>query len=610
MKCKTLVTLSLLVFVFLLGFSFSVQAYAIRQKELNSPVSQYLRENYGVNSIEEYEAKLEQQAWLNYSKQMQSLASEYPELNLPQNYMQAGTSTYQPPTFKSEQPFYAVVLGEPVVSLQVFSLSGLGLLGLAAVPPVKKRKQLRQALILGIAVLCVFSVGYFVGLTVAQTGTITIEPNSFQTEASYIIFTDGTMVYARNGTTGAIDYNGTDAATVINSVANALTSGGLILLKGGTYSITSKVSLPYQGLILQGESPEHVVLNLSGDGEISIETGYITIKNFEILADSTKNAINTDSVSGDHRWITLENLHMYRYNSQYLVSLNDVNEVLIIRGCYFADAGTKAYWTRAALVRLYITGAVHSGNAFIYGNSLYNLVAESETDTPPACILIENNSTVAKDFQYADIFANHFWSGGDSNSAKAYGIVLYAVTRYISTINVFDNRFENIKCLYAIYTGGYGGSFIIHNNWVKDDYTTATRPLIYASDLWKECKIIGNVLWGTYAINMTHNYSKDRNVAAFNSTSGTITCEIVEFNLGYATENSGTSSLANGDWFAHGLVGTPTIVILTPQVGTYGGAPFGVSVNAKNSTHVQVSVYWYNGTAITVAQSISWYAKY
>jgi hypothetical protein len=81
---KAIAILSLLVFVFLLGFSFSVQAYRISQQELNSPVSQYLRENCGVDSIEEYRAKLEQEAWLNISKQMEALATQYPEINFSQ----------------------------------------------------------------------------------------------------------------------------------------------------------------------------------------------------------------------------------------------------------------------------------------------------------------------------------------------------------------------------------------------------------------------------------------------------------------------------------------------------------------------------------------------
>jgi parallel beta-helix repeat protein len=208
------------------------------------------------------------------------LASEYPELNLPQNYMQAGTSTYQPPTLKSE-PFYAVVFNEPVLALQVFSLSGLGLLGLVAVPPVKKRKQLRQALMLGIVVLCVFSVGYFVGLTVAQTGTITIEPNSFQTEASYVIFTDGTTVYAKNGTTGQIDFSGADASQIINWAFGNLTSGRTwkekVIVKGNI-TITSKILLPsysileIQGTIVNGIGVSDMITNIdTTKGNVQIE---------------------------------------------------------------------------------------------------------------------------------------------------------------------------------------------------------------------------------------------------------------------------------------------------------------------------------------------------
>jgi len=238
---RTIAILSLLIFVFLLGFSFSVQAYRISQQELNSPVRQYLRENYGVNSIEEYQAKLEQEIWLNYSRQMEALASEHPENNfsewrIPDIYRQYGTSSYQPPKITPQQPFYVAVFSEPVTALQTFSLSGLGLIGLAAVPPIRKNKHLKQALILGVVILCVFSIGYFIGLTTAQTGTITVEPGSFAETASYVIWTDGTYVYAKNGKTGAIDFKGTDASTVIQSAIDALTSGRTwkekVLIKG------------------------------------------------------------------------------------------------------------------------------------------------------------------------------------------------------------------------------------------------------------------------------------------------------------------------------------------------------------------------------------------
>ena len=61
-------------------------------------------------------------------------------------------------------------------------------------------------------------------------------------EASYIVFVDsadGNKIKAKNGTTGKIEYSGTDGATVIQSAINALpNSGGAIVLRAGTYNLS------------------------------------------------------------------------------------------------------------------------------------------------------------------------------------------------------------------------------------------------------------------------------------------------------------------------------------------------------------------------------------
>ena len=307
---KTIAILSLLVFVFLLGFSFSVQAYRISRQELNSPVSRYLRENYGVNSIEEYRAKLEQEAWLNISKQMEALASEYPEINFsqwrsPDVYRQYGTFTYQPPKITPQQPFYIALFSEPVTALQIFSLSGLGLIGLATVPPIRKSKRLKQALIIGIVVLCVFSVGYFTGYTVAQTGLIAIEPASLSGDYSYLIETDGTYVWAKSGKTGEVVYggqwnaggvSGTDACTVIQSAINALTSGGKIFIKAGTYTVTTWIDLGNKiNIVLQGEGDcTRLVKPL---GYVKAETYYGRVLNLAYANGITIKDIYIESTS-------------------------------------------------------------------------------------------------------------------------------------------------------------------------------------------------------------------------------------------------------------------------------------------------------------------------
>jgi len=63
-----------------------------------------------------------------------------------------------------------------------------------------------------------------------------VSQNIGEVGASYIIYTtttDGTTtIYAKNGSTGKIDFSGTDASTVINNAISALTSeGGTIFLK-------------------------------------------------------------------------------------------------------------------------------------------------------------------------------------------------------------------------------------------------------------------------------------------------------------------------------------------------------------------------------------------
>jgi len=55
--------------------------------------------------------------------------------------------------------------------------------------------------------------------------------------ASYIIFIDGSTYYAKNGTTGQIDYSGTNFTTITQSVIDALgTDGGKVFIKQGILS--------------------------------------------------------------------------------------------------------------------------------------------------------------------------------------------------------------------------------------------------------------------------------------------------------------------------------------------------------------------------------------
>jgi hypothetical protein len=47
-----------------------------------------------------------------------------------------------------------------------------------------------------------------------------------ETSVSYIVFTDGSRYYAKNGSTGMIEFSGSDAGAVITSAINAMPRGG------------------------------------------------------------------------------------------------------------------------------------------------------------------------------------------------------------------------------------------------------------------------------------------------------------------------------------------------------------------------------------------------
>jgi len=85
---------------------------------------------------------------------------------------------------------------------------------------------------------------------------------------------------------------------------------------------------------------------------------------------------------------------------------------------------------------------------------------------------------------------------------------------------------------------------------------------------------------------------------------------INEGGCSWVVENGGIASVANGGWISHGLVTTPTTITVTSLNSTYDGVPVLANVASYNATMFQVGLYWTNGTAITTALNVGWYAEY
>jgi len=116
--------------------------------------------------------------------------------------------------------------------------------------------------------------------------TTVIQEGSMVTEASYIIFKDGTTYYARNGKTGAISYSGTNCSAVVESAYNSDPS--LIHFSSGMFYFTHGIIIEDSNVNFEGEGSDNTKLYLDNGANchlFSITPG--TLKNFISIRSMT-----------------------------------------------------------------------------------------------------------------------------------------------------------------------------------------------------------------------------------------------------------------------------------------------------------------------------------
>ena len=145
--------------------------------------------------------------------------------------------------------------------------------------------------------------------------------------ASYIIFTDGTNVYAKNGDTGAIEYINTDTAKVIQYAVNNVigNGGGKIFIKRGLYNANSQIWIKSTigkavRVILEGEG------GATGIAEES--TTRIVFSNLSLTNENSSTCIRVgyrydDSGNEVSNWdnngvkIEIKDLSIHCYDTRY-----------------------------------------------------------------------------------------------------------------------------------------------------------------------------------------------------------------------------------------------------------------------------------------------------
>jgi len=227
-----------------------------------------------------------------------------------------------------------------------------------------------------------------------------MEPHS---SASYIIFNEGSMVKARNGSTGAIDYSGSEPAVVICNAINALTNGGKIFVKSGTYIMNSLPvtiggdagnaaigSTSASGIELCGEGAATYLkagTNLNGTviGALNVDNWYI----HDLQVDGNREAQNGDGINPELMGINL---------------FNTTNTV--VQNCYVHDCKTYGIGITGTACRILSNYVVNcNGNGIILFGCTQSIVKGNVVDgasdvgldvsggqpTPTTDILCEGN---------------------------------------------------------------------------------------------------------------------------------------------------------------------------------------------------------------------------
>jgi len=350
-------------------------------------------------------------------------------------------------------------------------------------------------------------------------------------ETSFIVFTDGSLVYARNGETGLVDFWGSNASEVIQAAIDGLgLHGGMILIREGSYIISRTIGVPGNVTLSGVGFATKLVLADYVDQEV------IENKHPDVYADS--NIVIRDlQIDGNGARQTLEAQVSAIFFSR--VSHGRV-EGCWIHGVSVGSPGAPA------ILGLFTNGLVVRGNT-IYDNRYAGVFLSLGTD----CI-VSNNVFINN--HRAVYLANHLNGVVEGNQILSgdEGVRMYvtASNNLIQGNLIKDNREEGILVTHSTCVG----------NYLVDNY------------------LINNV------------------VQILDAGTGTV----IRDNEGYRTENSGVASVVNGSFVRHGLASEPTLVQLTPMADRI------VACLLKNATHIQVGLWFLDGTPVTEYEEIYW----
>jgi len=425
--------------------------------------------------------------------------------------------------------------------------------------------------------------------------------------ATFIIFKDSAgNVCAKNTTSGQIQFggswdaggvNGADAATVMQATINALTNGGKIYISSSSsaYVINSQIEVNQSNIIIVGAGIKTVLqakANLDST-ILHVTKGGVIIADLKIDGNKANQASGYGIVLNGTEAVDclIDYVYVYQIKRDAIRLENGASGNTIARIYSFQNSGRA--------IRL--TGA----------GTDFNVIIAPRLDADLIGITIDNGANRTEII------------GGYVTGMTQYGVQIAGEA--VSIIGMFINDCGR----HGIQVSDTSDVVIIGNK--IRNVGTSSAGTYNGINLGNalDCIVVGNRIWDDQA-SKTTNYAiaeggtSDRNEIAHNIVRDCLKTILitgsnskVHDNIGFVTSNSGTATVANGEYILHGIDSSFNIgqsnstVLVTPYTTTYDGVPVVVGCPFVNGTHIQVSAYWVNGTAISDdAIQIWWQVKY
>ena len=488
--------------------------------------------------------------------------------------------------------------------------------------------------------LLVFGVTHYI---FASSTSITIEPNSFVETVEYVIVEDGGVFKAKNGTTGAVEISGTEPIPVVNNAMGNLSSGRTWK---ETVLIMTEIEIDHDAY--QFFIPNYTILDFNYHTlKVKDNTPYNDDYNIFQNSDNPATDIELRNMNFDENaegaadawayvffFTNMSNSKLYNCDfrspvMEYSVIFGGINNYVEITYCKFEANAFDLDKPNDKLNGLVFEHNEMTDELYIRGTAhvRYNNFTGSGAAIK---IFNGNDSEVSNNFIHATGWSGYLIYLIRSNRTIVNNNIVYGYGTSAGTGLLMTYQDETLVTNNEFYNLNTG----INNDEANNTQLSSNiiRTSTYGIKLYQSdtCKVSSNNIrtatWGVYGQGSTKK--SDFNSITDNKFYGEMTygvyfdsgCRynnirynyfnitgigfnwggtdnIVEHNIGFTTENTGTATISSSTSvvFDHELVGTPTGVWASFNSAGYNGWTWTATATQITVTVGQsgtYEVYW------------------